>query len=47
MIFTVLEKNSNFDKFVLCVVIDKKYLSNEQLELLDQEPIEIHIDEVY
>ena len=36
-----------FDKFVLCVVIDKKYLSNEQLELLDQEPIEIHIDEVY
>ena len=36
-----------FDEFVLSVVIDKKYLSIEQLELLNQEPIEINIDEPF
>ncbi len=32
-----------FDEFVLNIVIDKKYLSNAQLELLEQKPIEIEI----
>ena len=40
--------NDNFfSEFVLNVVIDKKYLSKEQLELLEQEPIEIEIDEPF
>ena len=33
--------NDNFfDEFVLSVVINKKYLTDEQLKLLEQEPIE-------
>ena len=37
--------NDNFfNEFVLSVVIDKKYLSKEQLELLEQEPIEVEIE---
>lgn len=37
--------NDNFfDKFVLSVVINKKYLSNEQLKLLEQEPIKYEVD---
>lgn len=33
--------NDNFfDEFVLSVIIDKKYLTDEQLKLLEQEPIE-------
>ncbi len=40
--------NDNFfNEFVLNVIIDKKYLSKEQLELLEQEPIEIEIDEPF
>ena len=36
--------NDNFfDEFVLSVVIDKKYLSEEQIQLLAQEPIEFDI----
>ena len=37
--------NDNFfDDFVLSVVVDKKYLSNEQLDMLKQVPIEIEAD---
>ncbi len=40
--------NDNFfDEFVLGIVIDKKYLSNEQIELLLQEPIEVEIKEPF
>ena len=40
--------NDNFfNEFVLNVIIDKKYLSKEQLELLAQEPIEIEVDEPF
>lgn len=40
--------NDNFfNEFVLNVIIDKKYLSKKQLELLEQEPIEIEIDEPF
>ena len=40
--------NDNFfNEFVLNVIIDKKYLSIEQLKLLDQEPIEFEIDEPF
>lgn len=40
--------NDNFfNEFVLNVIIDKKYLSKEQLELLEQEPIEIEVDEPF
>lgn len=36
--------NDNFfNEFVLCVVIDKKYLSEEQIKLLEQEPIEFDV----
>lgn len=36
--------NDNFfDEFVLSIVIDKKYLSEEQRELLNEEPIEYEI----
>ena len=34
-----------FDEFVLNVIIDKKYLSQEQLQLLEQEPVEIQVRE--
>ena len=36
-----------FNEFVLSVVIDKKYLSQEQLELLKQEPIEFEIEDPF
>lgn len=37
--------NDNFfDEFVLSVVINKKYLSQEQLQLLKQEPIEFEVE---
>lgn len=40
--------NDNFfNEFVLNVIIEKKYLSKEQLELLEQEPIEIEVDEPF
>ena len=40
--------NDNFfDEFVLSVVIDKKYLSAKQLELLKQKPIEFEITEPF
>ena len=40
--------NDNFfDEFVLSVVIDKKYLSQEQLELFNQEPIEFEIEDPF
>lgn len=40
--------NDNFfDEFVLNIIIDKKYLSKEQLELLEQEPIEFEIVEPF
>lgn len=40
--------NDNFfNEFVLNVIIDKKYLSKEQLELLEQETIEIEVDEPF
>ena len=34
-----------FDEFVFNVIIDKKYLTEEQLDLLKQAPIEYEIDE--
>ncbi len=40
--------NDNFfDEFVLSVVIDKKYLSQEQLQLLNQEPIEFEVEDPF
>lgn len=33
-----------FNEFVLKVIIDKKYLSQEQLILLEQEPIKVEVD---
>lgn len=40
--------NDNFfDEFVLSVVIDRKYLSTKQLQLLKQEPIEFEITEPF
>ncbi len=40
--------NDNFfNEFVLSVVIDRKYLSEEQLELLEQEPIEFEIEDPF
>lgn len=40
--------NDNFfEEFVLGVIIDKKYLSQEQLNLLEQEPIEFNGEEVF
>ncbi len=40
--------NDNFfNEFVLNVIIDKKYLSKEQLELLEQESIEFEVDEPF
>ena len=36
-----------FDEFVLNVIIHKKYLSAEQLSLLEQEPIEIEITDSF
>lgn len=35
------------NEFVLNVVIDRRYLSEEQLELLEQEPIEIEIEDPF
>lgn len=40
--------NDNFfNEFVLSVVVDKKYLSEKQLELLEQEPIKIEAIDPY
>ena len=40
--------NDNFfDEFVLSVVINKKYLSENQLKLLDQKPIEFAVEEPF
>jgi len=40
--------NDNFfDEFVLSVVIDRKYLTEEQLKLLEQEPIDFDIEEPF
>lgn len=40
--------NDNFfNEFVLNVVIDKKYLSIEQLKLLEQEPIEFEFEDPF
>ena len=40
--------NDNFfNEFVLSVVIDKKYLTEEQLKLLEQEPIEFDVGEPF
>lgn len=40
--------NDNFfNEFVLSVVIDKKYLSEKQLKLLDQEPIEFAVEDTF
>ena len=40
--------NDNFfNEFVLSVVIDRKYLSEEQLKLLEQEPIEFEIEDPF
>lgn len=40
--------NDNFlNEFVLSVVIDKKYLSQEQLQLLEQEPIEFENEDPF
>ena len=36
-----------FDEFVLQIIIDKKYLSQEQLKLLEQEPIEFEIEDPF
>ena len=40
--------NDNFfNEFVLSVVIDKKYLTEEQLKLLEQEPVEFEIEDPF
>ena len=40
--------NDNFfDKFVLNVIINKKYLSEKQLELFKQTPIEFEVEEPF
>lgn len=40
--------NDNFfNEFVLSVVIDKKYLSQEQLQLSEQEPIEFEVEDPF
>ena len=40
--------NDNFfNEFVISVVVDKKYLSKEQLQLLGQEPIEFEIEDPF
>ena len=40
--------NDNFfDDFVLSVIVDRKYLSNEQLEMLKQKPIEFDVEEPF
>ena len=40
--------NDNFfNEFVLSVVIDKKYLTEKQLRLLDQEPIEFGVEDPF
>ena len=40
--------NDNFfNEFVLSVVIDKKYLTEEELKLLEQEPIEFEIEDPF
>ena len=40
--------NDNFfNEFVLSVVIDKKYLTEEQLKLLKQKPIEFDVEEPF
>ena len=40
--------NDNFfEEFVLSIVINKKYLSQEQLKLLEQEPIEYEIEDPF
>ena len=40
--------NDNFfNEFVLSIVIDKKYLTEEQLKLLEQEPIEFEIEDPF
>ena len=40
--------NDNFfNEFVLSVVIDKKYLTEEQLKLLEQAPIEFDVGEPF
>lgn len=40
--------NDNFfNEFVLSVVIDRKYLSKGQLQLLEQEPIEVEIEDPF
>lgn len=40
--------NDNFfNEFVLSVVIDKKYLSEDQLKLLEQEPIEYEVEDPF
>lgn len=36
-----------FEDFVLQIIIDKKYLSQKQLELLNQEPIEFEIEDPF
>lgn len=40
--------NDNFfNEFVLCIVIDRKYLSNQQLLLLNQEPIYVDVKDPF
>ncbi len=40
--------NDNFfNEFVLSIVVDKKYLSKKQLELLNQEPIEFEVEDPF
>ena len=40
--------NDNFfDEFVLSVIVDKKYLSNEQLKMLKQDSIEFDVEEPF
>ena len=41
------ELDNFFDEFVLEVIIDKKYLSLEQLKLLNQKPVLIPLDDPY
>ena len=40
--------NDNFfDEFILSIVIDKKYLSNEQLKMLSQKPIDFDVEDPF
>ena len=42
--YTYTMNDNYFDKFVMDIIINKKYLTEEQRKMLDQEPIEYDMD---